>query len=176
MEICNTAVPDGSDSPNDEATELLFDTRAPFNKWLLSLAASQPESGDQASKPDATHGESPGSEREVTFDGVLRVDGLLRGSVRSPEGILVMTNQGRIEADVDVRVALIDGYVEGDIRASDHVVLNRHAKVAGNIYTPSLSIKDGAVFEGSSFVIGETVSEVREVPGSEPLKATTVNV
>jgi cytoskeletal protein CcmA (bactofilin family) len=64
-----------------------------------------------------------------------------------------MTDQGRIEADVAVRVALIDGRLEGNIRATEHVVLDSNAWVSGNIHTPSLSIRHGAVFEGRSFLL-----------------------
>jgi len=44
-----------------------------------------------------------------------------------------------------VLVAIIDGYLEGNLRAIEHVVLNSKARVAGDIHMPSLSIRDGAV-------------------------------
>lgn len=116
------------------------DTRQLFEQWMQCL-------------------ETPATmEPDVVFDGVLRVDGLVKGSVRSAHGTLVMTEQGHIRADVDVRVAYIDGLLEGSLRATEEVVLNRNARVAGDIYTPSLSIKDGAVFEGKSFVLERNYS------------------
>jgi cytoskeletal protein CcmA (bactofilin family) len=118
-----------------------WDTREVFAQWVQCL---EPQAATEASEPD------------VVFDGVLRVDGLVKGSVRSAHGTLVMTEQGHIRADVDVRVAYIDGFLEGSLRATEEVVLNRNARVAGDIYTPSLSIKDGAVFEGKSFVLERT--------------------
>jgi len=56
-----------------------------------------------------------------------------------------MTARGHVQADVDVLVAIIDGYLEGNLRAIEHVVLNSKARVAGDIHMPSLSIRDGAV-------------------------------
>ena len=139
------------DAVIEEAAAPFFDTRSAFEKWLQSLTTS---SDTQA--PDRLEGVGS-SHSEVLFDGILRVDGFLRGNIRSAYGTLVMTNQGRIEADVDVRIAIIDGYLEGNLRATEHVVLNPSARVAGNIHTPSLSIRDGAVFEGTSFFLERSV-------------------
>jgi len=101
---------------------------------------------------------------EVFFEDVLKVDGFIKGHVRSAYGTLLMTENGRIEADVDVRVAIIDGHLEGTLRATEHVVLNSTARVAGDIHTPSLSIKDGAVFEGNSYFLERRVySEICQV-------------
>ncbi len=63
-----------------------------------------------------------------------------------------MTEQAHIQADVDVRIAVIDGCLEGNLKASHHVILDRNAWVEGNIHTPSLTVRDGAVFKGCSFV------------------------
>ena len=129
-----------------------FDTKAPFEKWLQSL--------NQTSSPGGT------DNSEVVFDGVFRVDGVVKGNIRSAHGTLITTEQGRVEADVDVRVAIIDGYLEGTLRATEHVILNSTARVAGDIYTASLSIKNGAVFEGKSFSLERLIhSEISEEEG-----------
>jgi len=82
---------------------------------------------------------------------MLKADGALKGNILSAHGTLLMTASGQVQADVDVRVAIIDGYLEGNLRATEHVVLKSNARVAGDIHMPSLSIRDGAVFEGNSF-------------------------
>jgi cytoskeletal protein CcmA (bactofilin family) len=122
----------------EEAAAQFFDTKALFDEWIQSreIAGSNDE-----------------SECEVIFAGVLRVDGLIRGQIRSAHGTLFMTERGRIEADVDVRVAIIDGYLAGTLRATEHVVLGSNSRVTGDIHTPSLSISDGAVFEGQSYFL-----------------------
>jgi cytoskeletal protein CcmA (bactofilin family) len=158
----------------EESAAVLFDTRAPFEQWLQLLEAirAKPEislsSETETRHADAVHPESfVGTECDVTFEGVLRVDGRLKANIHSADGILVMSQLGRVEADVDVRVALIDGYLEGNIWATEHVLLDSNARVAGNIHSPSLSIKDGAVFEGRSVLLerkgGNDLSEPCEV-------------
>jgi cytoskeletal protein CcmA (bactofilin family) len=161
-EICET----GSFPPDGGVGDLawqLFDTKGAFEKWLRLTTAPPVEW--QAHQPDAVKSEPikldhEGAKCDVTFAGVLRVEGLLKGSISSPNGTLVMSEQGRIEADIDVRVAVINGYMEGNIWARDHVVLDRNARVTGNIHTPFLAVRGGAQFEGNSFLIEQNQKEI----------------
>lgn len=86
---------------------------------------------------------------EINFKGMMRVDGRLSGRVRSQDGTLIVSSGGRVEAQVEVAVAKINGTVEGDIKATIRVELGRTARVAGNVETPALVVEEGAIFEGS---------------------------
>lgn len=86
---------------------------------------------------------------EASFKGMLRVDGHLSGRVMSEGGTLIVGNNGQVDANVEVAVAVIQGTVNGDIIASQRLEMGRAAKVNGNVQTPSLVIEQGAVFEGS---------------------------
>ena len=86
---------------------------------------------------------------EANFKGMLRVDGGLSGRVSSADGTLIVSTNGRVDANVEVAVAQIYGTVNGDIIASKRIEMGRVAKVTGNIQTPALVIENGAVFEGS---------------------------
>ena len=86
---------------------------------------------------------------EAAFRGMLRVEGRLSGRVSSQDGALIVGTNGRVDADVEVAVATIQGTVNGDIIASKRVEIGRAAKVTGNIRTPRLVIEEGAIFEGS---------------------------
>ena len=66
----------------------------------------------------------------------------------SSQGILVVTEHGKLHADVEVTVAMIDGIFKGNITATEGVVLENHALVIGDIYTPELTIRGGAIIEG----------------------------
>jgi cytoskeletal protein CcmA (bactofilin family) len=66
----------------------------------------------------------------------------------SSKGTLVVTEHGRLQADVEVRVAMIDGIFKGKITATEGVVLDNHALVIGDIFTPELTIRGGAIIEG----------------------------
>lgn len=86
---------------------------------------------------------------ETNFQAMLRVDGHLTGTVTSDDGTLIVGTNGRVDANVNVAVATINGIVNGDIIATEKLELGRTAKVAGNVHAPRLMIEDGAVFEGS---------------------------
>lgn len=86
---------------------------------------------------------------ETSFQAMLRVDGHLTGRVSSDVGTLVIGSTGRVDANIAVAAAVINGTVNGDVTATERVELGRTAKVIGNIQSPRLMIEDGAIFEGS---------------------------
>ncbi|NNE98455.1 MAG: polymer-forming cytoskeletal protein [Pyrinomonadaceae bacterium] len=90
---------------------------------------------------------------ETTFEAMLRVDGHLKGSVTSEDGTLIVGANGRVDADIIVSEAIVNGSVEGDITAGDKLTLGRTATVVGNVQAPRLIIEDGAVLEGSCSMI-----------------------
>lgn len=86
---------------------------------------------------------------EANFKAMMRVDGHLSGRVSSTSGTLIVGANGKVDANIEVAVAVIHGTINGDIIATQRLELGRAAKVNGNIQTPSLIIEQGAVFEGS---------------------------
>ena len=86
---------------------------------------------------------------EANFKAMMRVDGHLSGRVSSTSGTLIVGNNGKVDANIEVAVAVIHGAINGDIIATQRLELGRTAKVNGNIQTPSLVIEQGAIFEGS---------------------------
>lgn len=85
---------------------------------------------------------------EAVFKGMLRIDGHLTGRISSEKGTLIVSSGGRVDADIEVATAKINGIVNGDITASERLELGRSAQVYGNVQTPVLVIEQGAIFEG----------------------------
>jgi cytoskeletal protein CcmA (bactofilin family) len=86
---------------------------------------------------------------EANFKAMMRLDGHFSGRITSSSGTLIVGNNGKVDANIEVAVAVIHGNINGDIIATQRLELGRAAKVAGNIQTPSLIIEQGAIFEGS---------------------------
>ena len=87
---------------------------------------------------------------EVTFKSTLRIDGNFCGQVNSQDGTLIVSAGAQVtRASINVAVAKINGTVEGDINASDEVVLGRTACVMGDVSARALIVEEGAVFNGS---------------------------
>jgi cytoskeletal protein CcmA (bactofilin family) len=103
---------------------------------------------------------------EASFKGMLRVDGGLSGRVSSADGTLIVSTNGRVDANVEVAVATIYGTVNGDIIASKRIEMGRVAKVTGNIQTPALVIENGAIFEGSCRMV-EIKEQSEKLPDSD---------
>src|SRR5688500_14558638 len=152
-----------SDYRIDSGNESCFDPGRYFDQWwhdlkvsLGALAAGESEFDDSLRMSIES---LPGSNCEVTFEGVLHFDGHSMGNIRSAGGVLVITNKGRVDADIDVGVAVINGVVVGDIMASARVFLDSRAVVKGQTGARRLSIRPGAIFEGDCrFIDGEELS------------------
>jgi cytoskeletal protein CcmA (bactofilin family) len=85
---------------------------------------------------------------EITFVDMLRVNGHIAGSVFSRKGTIIVDTAARVDANVEVAIAVISGTVKGDIVATQRVELASTAKIYGNIWTRSLAIQNGAIFDG----------------------------
>ena len=85
---------------------------------------------------------------EISFRDMVRVNGHIAGTIYSKTGTLIVDTHARIDANVEVGVAVIGGTVNGDIVAHERVELGPGAKIYGNIWTRSIGIKDGAIFDG----------------------------
>src|SRR5687767_121971 len=119
---------------------------------------------------------------EANFKAMMRVDGHFSGRITSSSGTLIVGNNGKVDANIEVAVAVIHGTINGDIIATQRLELGRAAKVTGNIQTPSLVIEQGAIFEGSCKMLqmhtaAEKVNKEKR-PEAQPLdtsKMQTLN-
>jgi cytoskeletal protein CcmA (bactofilin family) len=106
-------------------------------------------------RPSASFATQPELSGEITFKDMVRVNGHVAGTIYSQTGTLIVDANARVEANVDVAAAIIGGTVKGDIIARERVELGPVSKIYGNIWTRSLVIKDGAIFEGVCRMIEE---------------------
>jgi cytoskeletal protein CcmA (bactofilin family) len=98
---------------------------------------------------------------DLETEGVVRVEGRVRGTVRV--GAQVLVSQGAvIEGDLHTQEAVIAGQVSGAIHARERVELLATAMVAGDILTPRISIIEGAQVTGEVKMDAGKRAEVRE--------------
>jgi len=88
-------------------------------------------------------------EGKLTFEGQVRIDGKYSGQI-STKDLLVVGESAKVTADVNAGTVVINGTVEGTIRASVLVELHPPARVKGTIETPALSMEKGVIFEGTT--------------------------
>jgi cytoskeletal protein CcmA (bactofilin family) len=109
-------------------------------------------------KTASCFGPGPELSGEISFRDMLRVNGHIAGTVYSKAGTLIVDNSARVDANVEVAVAIIGGTVHGDIVARERVEIGPTARIHGNIWTRSISMKDGAVFDGLCTMIEEKLA------------------
>ena len=93
---------------------------------------------------------------EIRFIDTVRISRHIAGSIYSEKGTLIVDTSAVIDADVEVGIAVIGGTVNGDIVAHQRVEIGPTAKIYGNIWTTSLAIQNGAIFEGVCQMIADT--------------------
>ncbi len=98
---------------------------------------------------------------EITFTNGLRVQGSIKGKIRS-EAILEIGPGGRVDAEVNIRKIIVNGEFHGIIRATDRVEIHKDGKVFGDIYSPCLIIEAGATFDGHCNMSQEKKSSLQK--------------
>jgi cytoskeletal protein CcmA (bactofilin family) len=78
----------------------------------------------------------------------LYLDGQVDGSIELAGNRLTIGPNGRVKANVNARSAIVQGRLEGNVRATDRVDLKHSAIVLGDIATQRISIEEGAYFKG----------------------------
>lgn len=78
----------------------------------------------------------------------LLIEGRVEGTIKHTAENLLIGQRGTLKADIRARNVVIEGEVEGDVYGSESVSIRETAKVRGNIYTPKVSISEGAHFKG----------------------------
>ena len=108
---------------------------------------------------DTLIGHSASVQGDIEFSGGLRIDGRVTGNVRVVPGAkasLSISEHGVIEGSVEAPQVVLNGSVNGDIVASDRVVLGAKARVRGNVSYGVIEMALGAEITG------------RLIPGNAP--------
>lgn len=90
----------------------------------------------------------------LSFKGKLKADedllihGRIQGSIEHSSNLKI-GKEGRIDAEVRAKYIEVHGEVQGDLTGSKSVIVRDSANVSGNIYSPKVSLNEGATFNGS---------------------------
>ncbi len=98
-------------------------------------------------QPEAILGESIKVKGELVFEKFLRIDGEFEGELVS-QGKIHIGPTGRVRSNVELREAIVEGTLEGNIIVRDRLELRGSAKIIGDIQARLLSIDEGVTIEG----------------------------
>jgi cytoskeletal protein CcmA (bactofilin family) len=83
----------------------------------------------------------------LTFWGLARVEGSLRGEVVA-EGTLVVGPEANVRARIEVDVLVVEGLVEGEVLARERVEVRATGRITAMVRTPRLVLDEGGRIEG----------------------------
>src|SRR3954464_6773380 len=109
------------------------------------------EEDNVVARPGEVHtllGKGSEFEGKLTFEGQVRIDGKFSGQIFTKD-ILVIGDGARVNAEINAGTVIVNGVVEGNIRATQVIELHQPGRVKGNLETPALAIDRGVIFEGS---------------------------
>ena len=110
---------------------------------------------------------------DLSADEDLLIQGRVEGSITHTQRLTVGP-QGTVKANIRAQLIIVEGTVEGDLRAEKSVLLKDTAKVWGNIFAPAVSIVDGACFSGNIDMDGKKAGQTAtlDAPMTRAVKAS----
>lgn len=106
----------------------------------------------------------------IEFKGTIRLDGRVKGEIRSECGTVIIGEKAVIDADIEVDVAIIMGQVNGVIDAKDRIELYPPGSVFGDIHAPLISIDAGVKFNGNCAMKARPKAITGKIPIIEPVE------
>jgi len=88
-------------------------------------------------------------EGKLCFQGTVRINGTFKGQIFTND-TLIIGEDARVSGEIEAGIVVICGEMVGKVTAKHRVEIHPPAIFKGDILTPSLSVGDGVIFEGSS--------------------------
>ncbi|MCL2075304.1 MAG: polymer-forming cytoskeletal protein [Betaproteobacteria bacterium] len=103
-----------------------------------------------AAQIDSLIGQGTTVEGNILFAGGLRVDGEVCGKViaQTQQATLMLSEQGVINGYVEVSHLIVNGTINGPVRAAESLELHPRARITGDIEYAVIEIQQGALIEG----------------------------
>lgn len=110
---------------------------------------------------------------ELSADEDLVIHGQVEGTI-GPTPRVTIGAQAKIKANIHARRVVIEGNVDGDLTADTSVLVRETGTVNGNIQAPSVSIQEGANFNGSvKMTVAKESKESKDTGSSSALRTGT---
>ena len=121
---------------------------------------SKPPARDEVPIANTVIGVGSSVRGTLMISGTLRIDGEFEGDILNCERLEV-GEHGMMRADVELKDALIEGRVHGNIRALGVVEMKTGSRIEGDIAAISVTMEPGVYFSGRCTML-DTGSEAVE--------------
>lgn len=102
-------------------------------------------------------------EGRLDSPGTLRIDSQVKGAVTS-ESTIILGEEGRVDGELTGNVVIVEGRLDGVIRARSRVNLQPKAIITGDIETPNLVMEPGAIFDGRCHITAKEPAKPIAIP------------
>ncbi len=108
----------------------------------------------------------------IEFQGTIRLDGSVKGKIKSNGGTLIVGEKAVVDAEVFVGTAIIMGEVRGTIDAEERIEVYPPGRVVGDIQAPVISIEEGGLFNGNCAMKNTRTIPITKVNTSQKSTST----
>lgn len=118
----------------------------------LAPATTQPTPVSQSERSrsgQATIGPSISIKGELTGQEDLEVQGKVEGSITLKKHRVLVSETGRVNADIHAKSIRVGGEVKGNLLGEDEVIILHTGRVEGDIKASRVVLEDGSKFKGS---------------------------
>jgi cytoskeletal protein CcmA (bactofilin family) len=157
MSQMNSDENNSTDSSMDNAASDTANSHSNRSGYTPSTSSWQSPAGSSADM--SVIGPSLVIKGELEAGEDLLIEGRVEGTITHTAERLLIGQRGTLKADIRARNVVIEGEVEGDVYGSESVCIRETAKVRGNIFTPKVSISEGAHFKGGIDMDVESVQK-----------------
>lgn len=98
----------------------------------------------------------------VEFQDQLYVNGLVEGNIvadPNSKATLIVSRSGHVVGQISVPYVVIDGLVEGDVRAHVRMELAPNARISGNVYYRLIEMQLGSKVDGQMLHVDDLVDD-----------------
>ena len=111
---------------------------------------------------------------ELSASEDLLIQGQVEGSINHTSN-LTIGSEGNVRANVRAEHISVEGKVEGDLVGTTSVVVKESSHVTGNIYSPTVTLREGSRFNGKIDMSGKDMPQA-DAPNKAQKQATPEKV
>jgi cytoskeletal protein CcmA (bactofilin family) len=90
---------------------------------------------------------------DLECDGIIRVEGIFQGSIRTPSNVII-TEKGRVDAHIDAQNVSVSGQAKGTIVAKGRLEILPTGRVWADVTVSSFLLDDGGKLHGGLKMLG----------------------
>jgi cytoskeletal protein CcmA (bactofilin family) len=109
----------------------------------------------------------------IEFQGTIRLDGNVKGKIKSSGGTVIVGEKAVVDAEVFVGTAIIMGELRGTIDAEERIEVYPPGRVVGDIQAPVISIEEGGLFNGNCAM--KSTGSMPEAKVNSSQKSTSID-